>query len=116
MQKKTELPHNKIHHLEDTMIMYIIYISDTLMELIETVHGIHNTTSWREKTIAAKLNQWLELHLHQDSVHHYAINLILFLTLIREKYVKMYERFLEQFKMYAKAIRIHPKSYLPISL
>ena len=30
--------------------------------------------------------------------------------------MKMYERFLEQLKMYAKAIRILSKGYLPISL
>ena len=115
MEKKTDLQCNKIHHLEDTMIMYSIYNSDTLTELIETVHRMHNTTSWREGTFGGKLNQWLELYLHQDSVHHYAINSILFLTSIREKYVTMYERFLEQLKMYAKVIRILSKGYLPIS-
>ena len=47
MEKKTDLQHNKIHHLEDTMIMYGIYNSDTLTELIKTVHKMHNTTSWR---------------------------------------------------------------------
>ena len=98
VEKKTDLQCNKIHHLEDTMIMHSIHNSDTLTELIETVHRLHNTTSWRERTFAGKLNQWLELYLHQDGVHHYAINSILFLTLIREKYVKMYERFLEQLK------------------
>ena len=96
MEKKTDLQCKKIHHLEDTMIMYGIYNSDTLTELIETIHRMHNTTSWRERTFAGKLNQWLELYLHQDGVHHYVINSILF----REKYVKMYERFLQQLKMY----------------
>ena len=36
--------------------------------------------------------------------------------MIREKYVKMYERFLEEVKMYSKAIRTPSKGYLPISL
>ena len=116
MEKKTALQGNKIHHLEDTMIKYGIYNSDTLTEFIETVHRMHNTTSWRERTFVGKLNQWLELYLHQDGVHHYAINSILFLISIRAKYVKIYERFLEQLKMYAKAIRILSKGYLPISL
>ena len=30
MEKKTDLQHNKVHHLEDTMIMYGVYNSDTL--------------------------------------------------------------------------------------
>ena len=29
MNKKTDLQHNRIHHLEDTMIMYGVYNSDT---------------------------------------------------------------------------------------
>ena len=39
-----------------------------------------------------------------------------FLTTGREKYVKMYERFIEELKLYSKVIRILSKGYLPISL
>ena len=46
MERKVDIQYNKIFHLEDTMIMYCIYNSDTLAQLIETVHRIHNTTSW----------------------------------------------------------------------
>ena len=98
------------------MIMCGVYNSDTLTELIDTVHRMHNCSMWRERTFTGRLNQWLELHLHQVDVGHYAINSILILTLIREKYVKMYERFLEQLKMYSIVIRILSKGYLPISL
>ena len=98
------------------MILYSIYNSITLTELIETAHRMHNTTYWRERTFAGKLNQWLKLYLHQDGVHHYAINSKLFLTSIREKYVRMYERFLHYLKMYAKGTRILSKGHLPISL
>ena len=34
----------------------------------------------------------------------------------REKYAKIYERFINQLRMYSKAIRILSKGYLPISL
>ena len=98
------------------MIMYTVYNSDSLTELIDTVHKMHNTSTWRERTFAGRLNQWLELYLHQDGIGDYTINSKLFLTSITEKYVKMYERFLEQLKMYSKAIRILSKGYLPISL
>ena len=91
MERKTDLQHNKIHHSEDTLIMYGVYNSDTLTELIYPVHRMHNTTTWRERTFAGRLSQWLELYLHQEGIHHYAINSILFLTMIREKYMKMYE-------------------------
>ena len=62
---------------------------------------MHNTTSRHERIFAGKFNNWYEWYLHKDSVGHYAINSILYLTTIREKYEKMYERFIEQLKMYA---------------
>ena len=49
-------------------------------------------------------------------MHHFAINSVLFLTTVREKYVKMYERFIEELKTYSKAIQILSKGYLPIYL
>ena len=38
MNKKTNVQCNRIHHIEDTMIMYGVYNSDTLTDLIDTVH------------------------------------------------------------------------------
>ena len=35
---------------------------------------------------------------------------------VREKYVKMYERFIEELKLYSKVIRVLSKGYLPISV
>ena len=52
MDKKTNIQHNRIHHLEDTMIMYGVYNSDTLTDLIDTVHRMQNFTTWNEKTFA----------------------------------------------------------------
>ena len=95
MERKADVQHNKIFHLEDTMIIYDIYNSDTLAQLIETVHRMHNTTFWHERTFVGIINQWFELYLHCNGVGHYATNSVLFLTTIREKYVKVYERFLE---------------------
>ena len=96
MEKKTDLQCNKIHHLEDMMIMYCVYNSDTLTKLIDTVHKMQNTSMWKEKTFAGKMNQMYQLYLNEEGVHHFAINSVLFLTTIREKYVKMYERFIEE--------------------
>ena len=54
--------------------------------------------------------------MRDEGVCNYAINSILFLTTVREKYVRMYERFLEELKLYSRAIRVLSKGYLPISL
>ena len=48
--------------------------------------------------------------------YSYSIDTILFLTTVREKYVKMYERFTANLKSYSKAIRVLSKGYLSISL
>ena len=58
----------------------------------------------------------MELYAQDKGIHNYAINSVLFLTTVREKYVKIYERFIEELKLYCKAIRVLPKGYLPISL
>ena len=104
MDKKTNIQHNRIHHLEDTMIMYGIYNSNTLTDLTDTVHGMQNFTTWNEKTFAGILHDWMELYSQDKSICNYVINSVLFLTTVREKYVKMYERFIEELKLYSKAM------------
>ena len=77
---------------------------------------MQNFPTWNEKTFAGRLQDWMDLYSHDKGVHHYAINSVLFLTTVREKYVKMYERFIEELKLYSKAKRVLSKGYLPISL
>ena len=45
MESKVDLQHNKIFHLEDSMVLYGIYNSDTLETLIDTVHRLHNQSN-----------------------------------------------------------------------
>ena len=117
MKEKANLKHNRVYHLEDTMIMYGKYNSDTLMDLINTVHHMQNLTSWKEKMFVGKMTEWVKKELAKSkNEYSYSVDTILFLTTVREKYVKMYERFIAEFKSYSKAIRILSKGYLPISL
>ena len=60
--KTHNVQRNQIHHLEDSMIMYGVYNSDTLKDLIDTVHRMQNFTTWNEKTFAGKLHDWMELY------------------------------------------------------
>ena len=66
MEKKLNLQHNKICHLEDSKVTYSIYNSDTLEKLINTVHKKHNTTTWNENLFANKINHWFQWYLTQD--------------------------------------------------
>ena len=38
LNSRTNIDHNRLYHLEDTMIIYGKYSSDTLMELVNMVH------------------------------------------------------------------------------
>ena len=49
IEKKTNLQKNQICHLEDTMIMYGIYNSDTLTTLIKKVQNLHNVTTQKRE-------------------------------------------------------------------
>ena len=116
IENKVDLQHKKIFHLEDSMVMYGVYNSDTLEDLIDTVHKLHNRTTWNEKLFAGQINNWYKYYSSSTGIQCYAINSLLFLTTVREKYVKMYEGFLNQFRKYSQAIRVLSKGYLPITL
>ena len=99
------------------MIMYGKYNAYTLSNLIDTVHRIHNLTSMKERLIVVRVNEWLKQQLTcYNDEHSYFITTLLFLRTINEKYVRMYERFINELKTYSKAICILSKGYLPITL
>ena len=108
--------HNKIIHLENSMTMYGIYNSETLEKLIDTVHKMHNTTTWNEELFASKLDAWYKWYLSKDGISNCAINSLLYLRTLWEKYIHVYKEFISQLHMYEKAVRIFSKGYLPISL
>ena len=84
--------------------------------MIDTVYRLHKKSTWNEELFAGQIKDWYHWYLSAKGVSHYAINSLLFLTTAREKYVKMYERFINQLKEYSQVIRILSKGYLPISL
>ena len=92
------------------MIMYGVCNSDTLTALTGTVHKMQNITTCKERTFAGKLNQMYQLYLNEEGMHNFAINSVLLLTTVREKYVKMYERFIEELKIIPKPYRSFQKA------
>ena len=86
------------------------------MELVKTVHQMQNVTTWKEKIFVSKMNKWLNHKL--ADIHNefdYSIDTMLFLTTVKEKYVRMYEKFITVLRSHSKAIRILSKGYLPIT-
>ena len=116
MNKIMNIERNQIFHLEDSMIMYGVYNVDTLEKLIQVVHKMNNRSVWYEKLYAGHVNKWFEMYSASQGANYYAIHSLLYLQTIQGKYIKMYERFVNQLKEYSYAIRILSKGYLPISL
>ena len=96
--------------------MYGVYNSETLERLINTVHQMHNATIPNEELFAGKLSTAFTWYVNRNGVNHYAINSLLSLKTLKEKYVKLYEEFIMQLCSYDKATRNLAKGYLTISL
>ena len=116
MNKRASLEWNRVFHLEDSMFMYGVYNVDTLEKLIQIVHKMNTRSVWFEKLYAGHVNKWFEMYSSSQGVNYYAIHSLLYLRMVQEKYIKMYERFVNQLKEYSWAIRVLSKGYLPISL
>ena len=58
MENKVDIQCNKIFHLKDSVVMYGIYNSDTLEALIDTVHRLHNQSTWNKRLFAGQIKDW----------------------------------------------------------
>ena len=96
------------------MIMFGIYNVDTLEKLIQMIHKMNTKLVWFERLYAGHVNKQFEMYSSSQGTNYYAIHLLLYLRSIQEKYIKMYERFVNQLKEYLQVKRILSKGYLPI--
>ena len=117
MDSKTTLQYNKLIQLENSMLMYSIYNAETLERLINTVHQIHCTTSSHMKLFAGQQYSLTLISLYANALglQHYSINSLLYLGTVQDKYISLYKELITQLHIYATAIRILAKGYLPIS-
>ena len=99
------------------MLLYGIYNAETLEKLINIVHDIHNSTSFHEKLFAAQqsLLTLKSLYTNALGLQHYVINSLLYLRTVKDKYISLYKELIAQLHIYATAIRVLAKGYLPIS-
>ena len=78
---------------------------------------MQNVTRWKEQIFVSEMNNWLKHKLENiHSEFDYSMDAGLFLTTIKEKYVRMYEKFINELRSYSKAVQILSKGYLPVSL
>ena len=60
------------------------------MELVNMVHQMQNTTTWKEQIFVSEINNWLKHKLENIcSEFDYSMDAVLFFTTIKEKYVRM---------------------------
>ena len=85
---------------------------------INTVQEIHNVTSSHEKLFAGEHNPTLFRLLYMDvlGTQQYAVNSLLFLRVIQDKYISLYGELITQLHSYVSALRILAKGYLPTTL
>ena len=112
MSNQVNIEYNKLMKLDNMMLMYGIYNTETLEKLIETVHEIHNATSSHEKLFAGEHNHSLFRMLYTDAlgIQQYATNSLLFLRIIQDKYISLYRELITQLCTYISAIRMLAKA------
>ena len=98
--------------------MYGVYNVETLEKLITTVHNIPNTTSSHERLFAGQHSPstFRTLYAHSLGLYHYSTNSLLHLRTIQDKYITLNRELISQLCIYASAIRILAKGYLPNTL
>ena len=106
-------------HLENTMVMYEIYNAETLENLVKKVHTLHSRQTLYKNLFAGRTSAAYESYSQMHGscgIQHYAVTSMLYLRTIKDKYIEIYKEFISQLCIYAKAVRILVKGYLPISL
>ena len=118
MSNQASIQHNKLMKLDNAILMYGIYNTETLERLINTVQEIQNATSSHENLFAGDYNPTLFRMLYIDTlcIQQYAINSLLFLRVIQDKYISLYRELITQLHTYVSAIRVLAKGYLPNTL
>ena len=112
MPDTMDMQRNKLMHLENPLVMYGFYNTKTLENLVKTIHALHSRQTlyvslFTDKTLAA-YKSYAQMH-GSCGIQHYAVNSMLYLRPIKDKYIEMYNEFNPQLRIYAKAVRILAK-------
>ena len=83
------------------------------------MHALHSRQTMYESLFvvrtSAAYKYYLQMHGKQG-IQHYAINSVLYLRIIKDKYIEIYNKFISQLHIYVKTVRILAKGYLLILL
>ena len=99
MSTKMDIQRNKLMHLENTLVMYGIYNVQMLERLMKTVHAVHSRQTMYESLFTGKTFAAYEFYSQmygEWGKEYYAINSMLYLRTIKEKYNGIYYKFISQ--------------------
>ena len=99
-------------HLENLLIMYRVYNAETLSKLVKTTQVLHSHQLLVEQLFTGQQVVAYKIYSKMQDAHgvqHYITNLLLYLWNIKEKYIAVYNEFITQLQIYAKAVRILQK-------
>ena len=99
MSSKVDIQRNKLIHIENTLVVYGVYNAETLEKFIKTVHTLHSRQCMYEKLFVGQITKVYEYYsqIHGDcGIQHYAINSMLYLRTIKDKYIEFYNEFISQ--------------------
>ena len=104
MNSKTSIQCNRLIQLENAMLMYGIYNTETLEKLVNTVHHVHNTTSSHDRLFAGKQSSLTLRSLYANTLglQHYSINSLLYLRTVQDKYIVLYKELITQLCIYTQ--------------
>ena len=101
MSISTDVERNKLMNLENTLVMYGIYNAETLAKLVKVVQVINSRQSlikglFSGQSVAAN-EVYSQMH-GTCSIQHYIINSMLYLHMIKDKYIEIYMKLSHSYK------------------
>ena len=106
MSSKVDIQRNKLIHLENILVMYGVYNAETLEKLINLY--IHYTAdnpcmrNYLQDQIVKAYKYYSQMH-GDPGIQHYAINSMLYLRMIKDKYIELYNECISQLHILCKS-------------
>ena len=76
-----------------SMVMFGIYNVQKLENLIDIVHSMYNSTTEIEKLFVGEPNIEYVWYINAPNTQEHAIDSLLYLRTVRDKYIQMYKEF-----------------------
>ena len=99
MSVTTDAQRNKLIHLENSLIMYGVYNVKTLSKLVKTAQILHSQQTLVEQLFAGHQVSAYRIYSKMEGtcrIQHFVTNSLLYLRMIKEKYITVYNKFITQ--------------------